>query len=395
MAGATWTGAQETRAEAIAALRARKAKDISAGRIPPEGSDTIERTVNYIEDGPFLGWFAEDFAGFHPLVGDLDTGSGLALGLAYAYPFVHSDAFVHASASISTNVYRRFLFEATLPAFGNLSINVRAQHRNYPQMLFFGLGTDTGKDDRTSYRLVDTGLGLEARYHLLPWLSAGIDVSGFGPSIGPGTIDDVPTTDEIFDEQAAPGIEAQPNFFEGRLFAEIDFRDVPDNARSGGVYTIAHTSYEDLDFDRYSFARVDAEATQLLPFFDKRRVLVLHGRVVNTYTSAGNTVPFYLMPSIGGDDTVRGYFEYRFSDRNLVVVNAEYRWEAFAGLDVALFIDAGKVANELNDIRLSDLKTSYGIGFRFSTRNRFVFRVDIGTGGGEGTRVFIKFDHAF
>jgi hypothetical protein len=60
-----------------------------------------------------------------------------------------------------------------------------------------------------------------------------------------------------------------------------------------------------------------------------------------------------------------------------------------------LFYDSGKVAPELSDITLSDLKTSYGIGFRFSTRNRFIFRVDLGTGGGKGAHVFIKFAHAF
>lgn len=395
LSGSTAVRAQQTRAEILAALRAEKAEDIAAGRIHPEGSDKLERVVNYIEEGPFLGWFSEDFAGFHPQLGDLATGSGLALGLAYAYPFVHNDAFVHASASISTNVYRRFQVKATLPTFANISVGVRARHRNYPQMLYFGLGTDTAEDDRTSYRLVDTGLQVEARYRILSWLSAGVRVSGFGPDIGPGTIDDVPTTEEVFDERTAPGIEVQPNFLESQLFVEVDYRDVPNNARAGGFYSLSHANYDDLDFDRYNFRRLDAEATQLLPFFDKRRVLVLHGRMAHSYAGPGNAVPFYLMPYIGGDDTTRGYFEYRFHDRNLVVVNAEYRWEAFAGLDVALFFDAGKVANELGDIRLSDLKTSYGIGFRFTTRNRFVLRVDIGTGGGEGTRVFIKFNHAF
>jgi outer membrane protein assembly factor BamA len=287
------------------------------------------------------------------------------------------------------------LFEADLPTFSNISIGVRARHRNYPQRLFFGLGTDTSIDDRTSYRLVDSGLQLQAGYRALPWLEAGIRVGGFRTEISGGTLDDVPTTEEVFDETTAPGIEAQPNFVLGEIFAEVDYRDVPANARSGGFYGIRLAAYRDLDFGKFSFDRVDVEATQLFDFFDKRRVLVLHGRFSRSDPRAGNEVPFYLMPYLGGDDTTRGYFEYRFYDRNLVVVNAEFRWEAFAGLDMALFFDAGKVADELREIRLSDLKTSYGIGFRFSARNRFVFRLDIGTGGGEGTRVFFKFNNAF
>jgi hypothetical protein len=168
-----------------------------------------------------------------PVVGDLATGSGLALGIAYAYPFVHSDAFVHASASISTHLYRRFHVDATLPTFGKLSVHLRAQHRNYPQMLFFG--REYSKKTLTSYRLVDTGLRIEASYRLLPWLSAGVNLEGFGTDIGSGTKDDAPSTGEVFDEETAPGIEDQPDFLASGLFASVDYRDVP-KTRERGLY---------------------------------------------------------------------------------------------------------------------------------------------------------------
>jgi hypothetical protein len=35
-----------------------------------------------------------------------------------------------------------------------------------------------------------------------------------------------------------------------------------------------------------------------------------------------NTVPFYLLPSLGGKNTLRGYYDYRFHDRNMEVFNA-------------------------------------------------------------------------
>jgi len=34
--------------------------------------------------------------------------------------------------------------------------------------------------------------------------------------------------------------------------------------------------------------------------------------------SSGNTVPFYMLPSLGGKDTLRGYEDYRFHDSNLL-----------------------------------------------------------------------------
>ena len=38
-----------------------------------------------------------------------------------------------------------------------------------------------------------------------------------------------------------------------------------------------------------------------------------------------------MLPTIGGSDDVRGFEDFRFRDRNAVVLNAEYRWEAFSG----------------------------------------------------------------
>jgi hypothetical protein len=76
-------------------------------------------------------------------------------------------------------------------------------------------------------------------------------------------------------------------------------------------------------------------------------------------------------------------------------MNAEYRWEAFAGLDMALFFDAGEVRPDWEQIDLQELKTSYGVGFRFNTFRSVFMRLDIGAGGGEGTQIFFKFGPAF
>ena len=46
-------------------------------------------------------------------------------------------------------------------------------------------------------------------------------------------------------------------------------------------------------------------------------------------------------------------------------------------------------------INFKDLKTGYGIGFRFNTYKSVFLRIDIATGGHEGTRMFFKFSPAF
>ena len=50
------------------------------------------------------------------------------------------------------------------------------------------------------------------------------------------------------------------------------------------------------------------------------------------------------MPDLGGSHTLRGYPTWRFRDRNRLLLTGEYRWTAGPFVDMALFLDAGKVA---------------------------------------------------
>ena len=63
-------------------------------------------------------------------------------------------------------------------------------------------------------------------------------------------------------------------------------------------------------------------------------------------------MPFYYMPTLGGNDTLRGFREYRFRGPHAILPQAEYRWEIWSGLDAALFYDAGKVADRRADLEL-------------------------------------------
>ena len=101
-----------------------------------------------------------------------------------------------------------------------------------------------------------------------------------------------------------------------------------------------------------------------------------------------------MLPTLGGSDDLRGFEDFRFRDRNMVVVNAEYRWEAFSGLDVALFADAGQVAARASDFGLRDMNTAAGFGFRFNTAKKVFYRSMSGSRR-EGTRVYMKFGNVF
>jgi len=136
-------------------------------------------------------------------------------------------------------------------------------------------------------------------------------------------------------------------------------------------------SYAERDLDRFNFRRYELDAQQYVPFDNGYKVLAVASNVVLTDTDGNNTVPFYFMPDLGGRQSLRGFRERRFRDRNSIFASAEYRWEAWWALDVAVFADAGKVAARRSDINLKDLEGSYGMGFRFHTKKAFAFRLDI------------------
>src|SRR6185503_3426531 len=130
------------------------------------------------------------------------------------------------------------------------------------------------------------------------------------------------------------------------------------------------------------------------PFNAGHRVIAFRFRSSFDDPKQGQRVPFYLQQALGGSNDLRGFREFRFRDKNQMVSNLEYRWEAFSGLDMALFGDAGKVFGSRDDFNLKNLETSYGFGFRFNTAKSVFWRIDIARSR-EGTRAFIKFENVF
>src|SRR5713226_6413288 len=102
------------------------------------------------------------------------------------------------------------------------------------------------------------------------------------------------------------------------------------------------------------------------------------------------TLPLYERPSLGGSDTLRGYIANRFTDNSTWHAVAEYRFwiisRGFALTDtiriervgMALFYEAGTVADSLDRLPAARVHTSYGVGLRFSLERTAVFRADVG-----------------
>ena len=385
--------AQETRASVLEKQRADKATALK-----PYEPKKLEKLVLNAEDGklrrlisPHNGFFAEYGYEHRPV------GAGIGLGGGFRHDLFDRRARVVFEAGGTLHGYYMTRADFSLPRLFDewLELGIEGVIRHHPQEDFYGLGLESSKDDRVSYLF--EGDEVQGRAVLKPrrWLNVGSRFGYMTTSIGSGTDSRFPTIEERFDDSTAPGLAVQPDYNYAGGFAEVDYRDEPGNARAGGFYSVALRRYSDRDFDRYSFTSMDLLFQQFVPIFDKKRVFAFQAGVITTSAGDGQQVPFFMQPTVGGGRTLRSVVDYRFRDNNALWLNAEYRWEAFGLLDMALFTDWGKVAPTASDLDLTDLKRAYGIGFRFNTPQAVFFRFDIGTGAGEGVRYIFKFSKVF
>jgi len=94
---------------------------------------------------------------------------------------------------------------------------------------------------------------------------------------------------------------------------------------------------------------------------------------------AWGKIPFQFLPSMGGNDVLRGYYKGRYRDNVLLAAQLEYRFPIYKWLKGSMFGSAGDVANEIDELRLKKFKTSYGFGLRARVNPANVhLRFDVG-----------------
>jgi hypothetical protein len=114
-------------------------------------------------------------------------------------------------------------------------------------------------------------------------------------------------------------------------------------------------------------------------FFSLSKKLVL-GLNVQEQSLTGARSPFYLLPLMGNDEIMRGYYEGRYRDRNLLVGQAELRYRVSERFGVVGFVGAGEVFN--SSFAFSQLKPNLGGGLRyfFDIEKGLAVRLDYGIG---------------
>ena len=332
-------------------------------------------------------------AGIYVDFQNMIPGSGwLAAGPGYRQWYLGDRVFFDTSAAISLRGYRtaQARVELTKLSAGKLAVGSQFRWQDATQINAFGQGPDTLRSAHAQYRMRSSNLVGYAT--LRPWRSVAISGQGgwLKPSIQEASgwfRSDLPSARETLPGDPVFALTEQPGFLYAETSITADTRDFAGHATRGGVLRGAASTYADRDSGVFSFRRYEGEAAGFVPLADSRVVVALHGWLVTSDTDAGRFVPFYLQPSLGGANTLRSFADYRFHDRNMVVLNLETRVALMTHVDAAVFLDAGNVAARLGDLNLD--KRSYGVGFRMHSRGNTFARFDLARGA-EGWRFVFR-----
>ena len=284
-----------SRAALLAAEREKKETETTAPR-----RSRIERALYGYDNGAGTPFIFQPWHGFQLSGGGFPAGAGTTFGVAFTHDLgpTHPAADpnranrmeVQTVAAYSTRGYSRGSAGFNVYHLGGapLDVRARAQHYEFPQEDFFGLGQNSLEQNRTNYLLRSTEASAELQWKPARLFEIGGGVSYLTPTIGVGTDSRYPSTEQLFNPSTIPGYEKQPDFLRSDASVAFDWRDNPLHPHAGGRYGVALSDYRDQNFDSFDFRRISVDLQQHVPIPNRYRTIALHAAAVVTDRARGS-----------------------------------------------------------------------------------------------------------
>ncbi len=227
------------------------------------------------------------------------------------------------------------------------------QHINFP-VNFYGIGDKTHKADEEKISQKLSRVGIQFEKLMRKGTYTGINTS---------------YDNYIFKDEAPGGLYENNPFIKGKKGGKVVFIGLSQilDFRNSNNYTTRGT-YLKLNYsiapDLFGGENFNGRTTEL----DFRTFICYNPKSVLGFnlvyqTIEGNSTPFYLLPKLGNDQIMRGYYTGRYSDRNLLAAQFELKYKIIPRIGIAGFGGAGSVYSSRID--LSNFKPSYGAGVRY------------------------------
>lgn len=338
--------------------------------------------------------------GFYPVLG-AGSRSGIEYGLAFTSKGVFTaEERLKIKGWTSSHDYQNYKIRYKAPKFigEKLGITLLGQYTQSPWESYFGTGHLSLKDSKTNYNPEHSHLSSsvlwQARSNVVVDLRVGFDAYNIFDGEDPDLVGDIDSIRQIFGLSLSETRNTRLVSFGGTI--DHDWRNDKGQPTSGGREIISlfyYTSTEDNDNFKYTFVSVDVH--QYFHIFRKRTLAV---RAMAQTTDLGDEtpfLPFYLMPSLGGAETLRGYTRDRFVDNDLALISAEYRYPIWKKIDAFVFLDEARVFSSLtDDFTWHDWKYSYGGGLRVWETDNLIMSFYTAKSE-EDTRFNIQFSDSF
>lgn len=389
-------------------------------QVVPSKRSGLEKALLYVEEKGIRELLTIRFKDFYPKFGNLSHGSGLAPGIRYFKSKLGGSGLsLETSAAFSFTGYKLgnlqfgrfnktapyvflgpadfgapFKFGEERPGQVKSFLYADVRYRYFPREDFYGLGRESREEDRSDFLLEDGFYDVVAGYQFNRWIGASVRFGYLQMNTDPGSDDRFPDIQTLFGDDAAPGLTRQPDFLHLDSAIYLDYRDTPGNPHKGGVIGISFSRFDDRGGKEFEFNRFSLDARHYLPLGSKQRILALRFFASLDEADPGGRVPFYFQNTLGGNETLRGFRQFRFRDSRSLYLSAEYRWEASPAVELVIFYDAGKVFPESEDLDFEHLEKSIGAGIRIKTSNQVFLRLDVGRSD-EGTRIHFRFGPSF
>lgn len=372
---------------------------VTTGTPGPSGAtNTATQTpARFSAAQKWLSRFSGTHDGWTPRIGTVASGSGIAFGSTWQQPVLNGAMRVMTDAMYSVRGYYTLEVGAFATPFGKRPIVVggRVRQEGFPQEDFYGVGPRSNMNDRTSYMREGLDMTGYVTFAPRPWLNVETSAGFLDMRVRAGNDKGFPSIEQRFDGATAPGLGADGDMLHAGVTIDADRRDDDFFPRAGGRYIASVSAFHGIADFRDDFTRADIDLRQYFAVpGTTNHAIAIRGQFAFSGGAGDSGVPFYMLPRLGGSSTLRAYETSRFTDKNAVVLAAEYRYLMNPNLQLVGFFEGGQVAPRLSAFDFPTFKTSYGAGVRYRIKKSAVVRVDFARGL-EGNRWIVGFSPGF
>ena len=212
--------------------------------------------------------------------------------------------------------YKRAEAEFTAPRLFHRrgALSVLGGWREATQVGFYGLGKDTSVDARTNYDFQQpygsATLTLFPTRRLL-MLRGGVELSQWSQRPGQGS---APSVETVYSPADPAGPRRHDNLSALRRHRRVRLAHL---ARLCAARRLLrrHAARLHRPGQQFGFRQIDYEAIQHIPILREAWVISLHGLAQTASSKDDQQIPFFMLPSVGGGSTLRGFSSWRFRDR--------------------------------------------------------------------------------